>query len=142
MGERPLSLLFVCVGNACRSQMAEGFARHLGGRDIEAFSCGSSPAGFVARQAIAVMREKGIDISRHFSKGLGEIPQKHFDYVVTMGCGDACPVVAGKNRIEWRIADPIGRSDDFFRQVRDEIEVKVREWLESIEKGRGNAPLP
>ena len=132
MAQSPSSLLFVCIGNACRSQMAEGFARYLGASSVQVFSFGSNPAGFVARQAIAAMREKGIDISHQFSKGLEEIPRKQFDYVVTMGCGVTCPAVPGKKRIDWNIPDPIGESDEFFRSVRDEIEGKVGELIEQI----------
>lgn len=126
------SILFVCVGNACRSQMAEGFARAYGPEDLVVYSCGSNPAGFVAREAVEGMREKGIDISRHDSKGIWNIPLQEFDVVVTMGCGDACPAVGAKKRVEWEIPDPIGRGIDFFRKVRDEIEEKVKGLLPSI----------
>jgi protein-tyrosine-phosphatase len=118
----PISILFVCIGNACRSQMAEGLARHLGGGRVLPFSCGSRPAGFVAPQAVKVLAEKGIDISGQFSKGIDQVPQKSFDYVVTMGCGDACPIVSAKQRIDWQIPDPIGESEIFFREIRDQIE--------------------
>lgn len=120
------SILFVCVGNACRSQMAEGFARAHGPKDLVVYSAGSRPAGFVAREAVESMREKGIDISRHYSKGVDEIPLKEFDAVVTMGCGDFCPSVKAKKRFDWEIPDPIGTTPDYFRKVRDEIEKKVK----------------
>lgn len=123
------SLLFVCVGNACRSQMAEGFARHYGPEDLVVYSAGSAPAGFVAREAIEGMKEKGIDISRHSSKGLLDLPLEEFDVVVTMGCGEVCPPVKAKERIKWEIPDPIGRNRAFFRRVRDEIERKVQDLL-------------
>jgi arsenate reductase (thioredoxin) len=126
------SILFICIGNACRSQMAEGFARHYGGDKILAFSAGSRPAGFVAPLAIEVMKEKGIDITRHHSKAISELPRQSFDYVVTMGCGDECPWVKGKLHLDWQIADPIGRPIEFFRQVRDEIEEKVKELVSGI----------
>ncbi len=112
--------------------MAEGFARHFGGDKIAAFSTGSHPAGFVAEQAVAAMKDAGVDISQHYSKHISEIPQQSFDYVVTMGCGDACPVVAGKKRIDWQIQDPIGETEEVFRAVRDEIGLKVRQLLQSI----------
>lgn len=128
------SILFVCVGNACRSQMAEGFARAYGPKDLAVFSAGSHPAGFVAREAIESMKEKGIDLSRHYSKGLEEIPLMEFDYAVTMGCGDYCPTVKTKHRVDWQISDPIGRGTDYFRKVRDEIEEKVRELIEGLIK--------
>ena len=123
------SILFVCVGNACRSQMSEGFARAHGPKDLVVYSAGSHPAGFVAQEAIEGMREKGINISKHYSKGVEEIPLKEFDVVVTMGCGDYCPSVKARKRIDWQIPDPIGRGSEFFRQVRDEIEKKVRDLL-------------
>jgi arsenate reductase (thioredoxin) len=125
------SILFVCIGNACRSQMAEGFARHYGGDKILTFSAGSRPAGFVAPLAIEVMKEKGIDISQHYSKGIEELPRQSFDYVITMGCGDECPWVKGAHRLDWQIADPIGKPIKFFRQVRDEIEEKVKALIRS-----------
>lgn len=112
--------------------MAEGFARALGPKELVIFSCGSHPAGFVSREAIEGMKEKGIPISRHYSKGIEEIPLKEFDVVVTMGCGDYCPSVNAKKRVDWQIPDPIGRSPEFFRKVRDEIEGKVQELLKKI----------
>src|SRR5262245_59271585 len=96
------SLLFVCVGNACRSQMSEGFARAYGPKDLIVYSAGSAPAGFVAREAIEGMKEKGIDISRHYSKGVSDLPMIEFDVVVTMGCGDSCPHVKAKRKIDWK----------------------------------------
>jgi len=109
--------------------MAEGFARHLGPPDLVVYSAGSHPAGFVAPGAIAIMKEKRIDISRHYSKGISDLPKIKFDCVVTMGCGDVCPTLpmeSGSERIDWEIPDPVGRSLEFFRQVRDEIEAKVK----------------
>lgn len=126
------SILFVCVGNACRSQMAEGFARAYGPEDLVVYSAGSNPAGFVARESVEGMKEKGIDISRHYSKGVGDLPLEEFDWVVTMGCGDFCPTVKAGKRIDWQIPDPIGRGIDYFRQVRGLIEEKVSELLSEI----------
>ncbi len=123
------SVLFICVGNACRSQMAEGFARSYGPQDLVVYSAGSAPAGFVAREAIEGMKEKGIDISRHYSKGIESIPLLEFDYVVKMGCGDFCPATEAKKRIDWKIPDPIGRGIDYFRKIRDEVEEKVKGLL-------------
>ncbi|MBI2981258.1 MAG: arsenate reductase ArsC [Deltaproteobacteria bacterium] len=135
------SILFVCVGNACRSQMAEGFARHLGPPGLVVHSAGSNPAGFIAPGAIEAMKEKGIDISRHYSKGISDLPKIKFDYIVTMGCGDVCPTLPMESdsgeRIDWEIPDPVGRSPEFFRQVRDEIKAKV-EGL--ISEGRRSPP--
>ncbi len=129
MSTRSWSLLFICVGNACRSQMAEGFARALEIKDLVVYSAGSHPAGFVAREAILMMKEKGIDLSSHYSKGVDQVPDIEYDFAITMGCGDYCPTVKAKKRLDWEIPDPIGRSPDFFRQVRDEIEQKVRKLL-------------
>jgi arsenate reductase (thioredoxin) len=131
------TILFVCVGNACRSQMAEGFGRAIakaqGREDVIIYSAGSAPAGFVAREAIEGMREKGIDISRHHSKGVFDLPLREFDIVVTMGCGDSCPYVKAGHRIDWQIPDPIGRGLPYFRQVRDDLETRVKKLLDSVE---------
>ncbi len=122
-------ILFICVGNACRSQMAEGFARKLAGDKFEVYSAGSHPAGFVAPNAIAVMKEIGIDISGQKSKGFADVPQKGFDYVISMGCKDVCPIYPAKEKIEWDIEDPIGQPIEVFRQVRDKIRSRVEEFL-------------
>ncbi len=108
-------ILFVCVENSCRSQMAEGFAKKLGQGKIEAFSAGSSPSGEVEQMAIQVMRESGIDISTQRSKGFEHLREKSFDYVITLGCKNACPFVPAKERIEWDVSDPKGKSIEFFR---------------------------
>lgn len=126
------TLLFVCIGNACRSQMAEGFARHYGSNGLVVYSAGSHPAGFVAREAIEGMKEKGIDISKHYSKGADELPIDEFDAVVMMGSGIMCPDVQTKRRIEWEIPDPIGKGIEFFREVRDDLDQKVQEFLKEF----------
>jgi len=131
----PQRILFVCIGNACRSQMAEGFARHLGGEAVEACGAGSRPAGFVAAGAIEAMKEIGIDISQQTSKSVEAFRGQDFDVVVTMGCGDACPWVPAKRRLDWKIPDPIGQSPEFFRKVRGQIEGLVRDLLAEIKKG-------
>ena len=112
--------------------MSEGFASHLGSGLVEAFSAGSHPAGFVAEGTIQAMREKGIDISQNASKSVEVFRDTGFDYVVTMGCGDACPWIPAKQRRDWQIPDPIGKSPEFFRQVRDQIEGQVLALLEEI----------
>lgn len=122
-------ILFVCIENSCRSQIAEGFAKHYGKDKIEAYSAGSKPSGRIDEMAIKVMQEKGIDISGQSSKGFPDLPVKKFDIVVTMGCKDACPFVPSKEHIEWDIPDPRGKSINFFRIVRDEIEEKVRSLM-------------
>jgi protein-tyrosine-phosphatase len=127
-------VLFVCVGNACRSQMAEGFARALGAGRLEAHSAGSHPAGFVAETAIEVMRELGIDISAQRSKGVGDLPAQQWDVLVTMGCGDACPSVPARKRLDWAVPDPIGLSLGEVRRIRDLIRDRVQELVKQLEK--------
>lgn len=122
-------ILFVCVENSCRSQMAEGFARHYGKDRVEVYSAGSKPSGKVNETAIEVMKEKGIDISSQSSKGFFDLPVQEFDIVVTMGCKDVCPFIPSKEHIEWDIPDPKGKSIEFFRDVRDKIEEKVKEVI-------------
>jgi len=125
-------VLFLCVNNSCRSQMAEGFARFYGEDKIEAFSAGSNLSGKVDELAVEVMKEKGIDISKNESKGFDVLPYKDFDYVISMGCGDICPFVSAKQRIDWETEDPKGGSKDKFREVRDKIEEKVKEFLKEV----------
>ena len=134
-GSRRKRVLFVCVENANRSQMAEAFARALGGDSVEAWSAGSRPCGRVNSKAIASMRERGIELAAHASKSLDELPAIEWDAVVTMGCGDACPNVRGKLRQDWQIPDPRELEGDAFRAVRDTIEREVRALL-----GRPGAP--
>lgn len=122
-------LLFVCVENSCRSQMAEGFARKLGAGRIEASSAGSRPSGQVDARAIQLMRERGVDLSERRSKGLDELPAGQWDYVVTMGCGDACPHLPARQRRDWDLPDPKHLDDDGFRAVRDRIESLVRDLI-------------
>lgn len=124
-----LRVLFVCVENSCRSQMAEAFARELGGPAVTARSAGSRPSGSVNRLAREVMAERGIDLSEHRSKGVDELTGEAFDVVVSMGCGDACPGVAATRRIEWDVPDPGGKPREVFVQVRDEVERRVRALL-------------
>jgi len=122
-------VLFVCVENSCRSQMAEGFARALGKDAVSAWSAGSHPSGTVDPRAIAFMQETGIDMSGHRSKGLTDLPQVTWDYVVTMGCGDACPFLPARHRLDWDLPDPKMLDDQGFRAVRDRIGRDVRELL-------------
>ncbi len=125
--EKKNRVLFVCVENSCRSQMAEGFARHLFADKIEPYSAGSKPSGKINPDAIKVMGEIGIDISSQGSKGFAELPVKEFDYVVTMGCQDVCPYFPAKEHIDWQIEDPKGKGIEAFRRVRDKIGEKVQE---------------
>jgi arsenate reductase len=125
-------ILFVCIENSCRSQMAEGFANKLGQGKIEVHSAGSNPSNEVDKMAIKVMKEKGIDISGQKSKGFGDLKEKDFDYVITMGCKDVCPFVPARQRIEWDIPDPTGKPIEAFREIRDLIERKVKEFIENL----------
>jgi arsenate reductase (thioredoxin) len=131
-------ILFVCVENSCRSQMAEGFARALGKDMVEAYSAGSHPSGKINPDALKVMQEAGIDISSQGSKGFKDLPATKFDYVVTMGCQDACPFVPARWRMEWDLDDPKGKSVYFFRCVRDKIEEKVKSLLRSVVADRAS----
>jgi protein-tyrosine-phosphatase len=118
-------VLFVCVENSNRSQMAEAFARILGGPAIEAYSAGSRPSGKVNPKAVEAMSELGYDLSVHGSKSLDELPEVTFDFVATMGCGDACPLVQARQRADWSIPDPKNLPPDEFRVVRDLVRDKV-----------------
>ena len=122
-----LNVMFLCTGNSCRSQMAEGFARALFGGDVEIHSAGSHPAGWVHPMAIRLMAEKDVDIAGQFSKGLDAVPADVlWDCVVTMGCGEACPQMAARRRLDWALPDPVGMDEPGFRAVRDDIERRVR----------------
>lgn len=124
------SVLFVCVANSCRSQMAEAVAKSLAkDGQWEIWSAGSHPGGRVHPLAAAMMAELGLDLSRHYSKGLPDVPQKEWDYAVTMGCGDACPNVRAKNRIDWQIPDPVSLSPEDARKVRDQIVSQVKNLI-------------
>jgi protein-tyrosine-phosphatase len=125
-------VLFVCVENSNRSQIAEAFARMIGGERVEAFSAGSRPSGRVNPKAVEAMRELGYDLTAHTSKGLDEFDGQEFDAAVTMGCGDACPLVRAGRRIDWQIPDPRELPPEEFRKVRDLIREKVRELLASL----------
>ena len=125
-------LLFVCVENANRSQMAEAFARIYGGDQVEALSAGSRPSGEINPSAVEAMREIGYDLSAHSSKSLDEIPDVVYDAVITMGCGDSCPFVPAKLRIDWQIPDPKHMNPEEFRAVRDLIGRKVQELVSTL----------
>lgn len=126
---QPLRLLFVCVENANRSQMAQAFAKILGGDAVEAFSAGSRPSGVVNPKAIAAMQELGYDLRQHSSKSLADLPDVEFDFVATMGCGDSCPMVKAKHRADWTIPDPKHMPPDEFRAVLDYIRTQVQQAL-------------
>lgn len=124
---------FVCTGNSCRSQMAEGFAKHYGDGVIEAYSAGTHPAGEVNKHAVEVMKEIGIDISGHKPKLLDDIPHE-IDVLITMGCGVVCPFVPNRYEADWGLPDPAGQQMDEFRRVRDVIRVKVLELIEKVKR--------
>lgn len=125
-------IVFVCVENSNRSQMAEAFARRHGAGRVEAHSAGSRPSGRVNPRAIEFMRERGYDLANHQAKSLSELPPVEYDVAVTMGCGDACPLVRAKRREEWHIPDPKEMPPDQFRAVRDLIEGKVTTLLATL----------
>jgi protein-tyrosine-phosphatase len=126
------SFLFVCIENSNRSQMAQAFAKIWGGEEVEAYSAGSRPSGKINPKAIASMSELGYDLSTHDSKSLDEIPAILFDYVVTMGCGDACPWVPAIQRIDWQIPDPREMDPKDFNAVRNLISEKVQELISNM----------
>jgi arsenate reductase len=126
-------IVFICVENARRSQMAQGFAEAFGQGTLEAYSAGSRPSLEIDPLVFEVMKEKGIDLSGKRPKGLNELPPIEVDYLVTMGCEETCPAVATKKIIGWEIPDPKGKSIDVFRGVRDIIEERVRALLKEIE---------
>jgi protein-tyrosine-phosphatase len=131
-------VLFVCVENSNRSQMAEAFARMHGGDDIEALSAGSRPSGTINPKALRFMAERGYDLGTHASKSLDAI-EGAFDAVITMGCGDSCPWVPAERREDWQLPDPRDMDDDGYRAVREEIESRVKALLDSLAESRHDA---
>ncbi|MEE4195719.1 MAG: arsenate reductase ArsC [Anaerolineae bacterium] len=132
MSKTPVRVLFVCVENSNRSQMAEAFARMLGGEAVEAFSAGSRPSGVINPRAIHALAELGYDLTRHDSKSLDNLPDVNFDFVATMGCGDECPFVSAKRREDWDLPDPKHMNPEEYRQVRDEIKHRVQTILTEL----------
>ena len=131
MGTTKKRVLFVCVENSNRSQMAEAFARMHGGEGVEALSAGSAPSGRINPKAVRFMAELGYDLTTHASKPLDGVTGD-FDAVVTMGCGDRCPWVPGRRREDWALPDPRDMDDDAYRAVRDEIAARVRRLLTEL----------
>ncbi|MEM9024038.1 MAG: arsenate reductase ArsC [Bacteroidota bacterium] len=129
------NILFVCVENSCRSQMAQAFAQMHGDQHLNAYSSGSRPSGVVNPKAIAAMKERGYDLSQHRSTGLDELPEVTFDHVITMGCGDACPHVPAVHRGDWELPDPKHMRPKEFNAVRDNIEQRVLALLERMAAG-------
>jgi protein-tyrosine-phosphatase len=127
------TVLFVCVENSNRSQMAEAFARMHGGDGVQAASAGSRPSGRINPKAVAAMQELGYDLTAHASKGLDAFNGTTVDVAVTMGCGDECPMVIAGRREDWQIPDPREMSPEEFRGVRDLIQTKVRQLLAALD---------
>ncbi|WP_431906365.1 arsenate reductase ArsC [Micromonospora carbonacea] len=131
MTDKP-SVLFVCVHNAGRSQMAAGWLRHLAGDAVEVRSAGSAPAGTVNPAAVEAMAEVGIDITDQRPKLLEYATAESSDVIVTMGCGDACPVFPGKRYEDWKLDDPAGQGVEAVRPIRDEIRARVAALLREL----------
>lgn len=126
------SVLFVCVHNAGRSQMAAAYLTHLAGDRVEVRSAGSAPADAVNPAAIAAMLEEGIDMSAEVPKVLTTDAVRESDVVITMGCGDACPIFPGKRYEDWKLADPAGQGIDAVRPIRDEIRGRIEALIAEI----------
>ncbi len=126
------TVLFVCVHNAGRSQMAAGYLQHLAGDRIDVLSAGSAPKDSINPMAIAAMAEEGIDISANQPKMLTVDAVKTSDAVITMGCGDACPIFPGKRYEDWELDDPAGQDLDAVRRIRDEIKGRVEGLIASL----------
>jgi protein-tyrosine-phosphatase len=127
------SVLFVCIHNAGRSQMAAGYLKHLAGDRIEVRSAGTDPGDKVNPAAVEAMAEEGIDISVNFPKKLTDEAVKESDYVITMGCGDTCPYFPGKTYLDWPLADPAGQGVDAVRPIRDAVRAKVEALIAEID---------
>ncbi len=127
------SVLFVCIHNAGRSQMAAGYLKHLAGDRIEVRSAGTDPGDKVNPAAVEAMAEEGIDISVNFPKKLTDEAVKESDYVITMGCGDTCPFFPGKTYLDWPLDDPAGQGVDAVRPIRDAVRAKVEALIAEID---------
>jgi arsenate reductase (thioredoxin) len=126
------SVLFLCVHNAGRSQMAASFMRELAGDQVDVFSGGSEPAAEINQASVAAMAEKGIDISRELPQPWADDIVRAADVIVTMGCGDACPVYPGKRYVDWELDDPAGRPIEEVRVIRDDLEQRVRALMTEL----------
>ena len=123
------NILFVCIENSCRSQMAEAFAKMHGRKKVNAYSAGSRPSGIVNGKASESMRMKGYDLTLHKSKPMDDFRKMQIDVLITMGCGDECPLIPTLYRNDWQIPDPKNLSMKDFNVVRDLIELKVKQLL-------------
>lgn len=131
--DKKASVLFVCVHNAGRSQMAAGFLTELAGDRVEVRSAGTQPGDQVNPSAVAAMGEIGIDISENFPKKLTDESVKDSDYIITMGCGDECPYFPGKTYLDWPLDDPAGQGVEAVRPIRDEIRKKIEALIAEID---------
>jgi arsenate reductase len=131
MSDKP-SVLFVCVHNAGRSQMAAGWLRHLAGDTVEVRSAGSAPAAQINPVAVEAMREVGIDITANTPRKLDYETAEASDVLITMGCGDVCPVFPGKRYLDWKLDDPAGQGIDAVRPIRDAIKARVEQLLTEL----------
>jgi arsenate reductase (thioredoxin) len=132
MSDKKPSVLFVCVHNAGRSQMAAGYMQHLGAGRVDVLSAGSAPKDAINPVAIAAMAEEGIDIANNQPKILTPEAVQASDVVITMGCGDACPFYPGKRYEDWVLEDPAGQAIESVRVIRDEIKARVEQLLAEI----------
>ena len=126
---------FVCTGNSCRSQMAEGWAKYLGNEVFEAYSAGTHPVKEVNPNAVVVMKESGVDITDHYPKLLQDIPNE-IDILITMGCGVECPFVPNDYKEDWGLEDPVGKSIEEFKKVRDIIKEKMIGLIDKIKNNQ------
>ena len=138
MGVKP-TVLFVCVHNAGRSQMAAGYLRALAGDEVDVLSAGSAPKESINPVAVAAMAEEGIDISANTPKILTVDAVRESDVVITMGCGDACPIFPGKRYEDWELDDPAGQGIDAVRPIRDEIRTRIEALIGELLPARGTA---
>ncbi|WP_350344559.1 arsenate reductase ArsC [Proteinivorax tanatarense] len=128
------SIGFICVGNSCRSQMAEGFAKKLGKNVFEVYSAGTEPAVEVNPNAVEVMKEVGVDIAGQKPKLLKDIPNK-LDIIITMGCNVQCPFLPHDYKEDWGLEDPVGKPIEEFRKTRDTIEKKMQDLIRRVQQG-------
>jgi protein-tyrosine-phosphatase len=125
-------IVFICVENARRSQMAQGFAEVFRDEKLEVYSAGSRLSSQIDPLVIEVMKERGIDLSSRLTKGLNDLPPVEMDYLITMGCEQTCPAVPARKIIEWQIPDPKGKPIHEIRRIRDMLEAKVKKLLEEV----------
>ena len=132
MSDTKPTVLFVCVHNAGRSQMAAGYLRHLAGGQIEVLSAGSAPADSINPVAVEAMKEDGVDITSEVPKILTTDSVKESDVVITMGCGDACPIFPGKRYEDWKLDDPAGQGIESVRPIRDDIKARIQTLISEL----------